>query len=208
MFEFRSDLPVVPWDAEAVLEFYISANQPQISAEGEDAQEAQACFYSDRNGAEIKAYIALYMCASKRLLVYGWSEPITRSDYTDVQAAAIQFTESMGFMMDDLQMRKRDASERLELLRDFPGFTAAAASLSSDEAAVEEDLETVEEEGVVVELDESQSLPPDETILDLQADLPSTQVDGRRPSIPKSAPAGDPLEDKNFKVFLRLLTSA
>jgi hypothetical protein len=207
VFELRDEMHAVPWDGEAVLEFYTSVNQPQISAQGHDAQEASACFYSSRSPEGIEAYIGLYMCTSNVLLVYQWAAPIGREDYTDVQTAAIEFTESMGFMMEDLQMRKRDLPERLEMLQNWVGFAQTAAAAEEESVVLEEDTGGDE---LIVELDAEQTLPPDETILDLQAEMPSTQVGGSRPASQAAAPAdtGDPLEDKNFKVFLRLLTSA
>lgn len=201
MFVFASELDCVPLDLASVLELHISINRPAIAAEGLDAQESQAAFVSGHGMSGIEAYVYLRMFASNRGLVYRWYNRIEKSDYPDVQQGAIEFTESMGFMMEDMQFRRLGAAERERLADElglFKPVAAAPAEPPPHEAADAREL---------AELGEApRSLVPDETVLDLSLDAPATQVGYAPDTTP--APGGEnPLEDKNFKVFLRLLTS-
>lgn len=197
MFEFAPDLDHVPLDTASVLELHLSINQPAIAAEGLDAQEARATFVSGRGARGVEAYVYLRMYTSNRGLVYRWSEPIDKSDYPDVQVGAVQFTESMGFMMEDMQFRRLAGDERERIAAEIEIFKPLAAAAPQVEApAAPQEL---------VELDAGVHLP-EETVLDLSVDAPSTQA-GYAPDTTPPPGAGNPLEDKNFKVFLRLLTS-
>ncbi len=204
MFELRTDLHEVPLKGESVLEVYASVNQPQIAAEDVDAQEASAYVVTGQTASGFGAFIFLWMRVSNRALIYGWDEPILRDDYQDVRDAGMQFTESMGFMMEDLMIRRHGATERKRILEALPVF----APLSGGGAVVEEPAPEAAVEEVLI-LDEG-GLPPDESILILPADMP-TQVGYRPATSDNQSVAGgssDPLDDKNLKVFLRLLASA
>lgn len=200
MFAFAADIQSVPLELASVLELHQSINRPAIAAEGLDAQESQATFVSGHGASGIEAYVYLRMFTANRGLIYKWTEPIDKSDYPDVQAGAIQFTESMGFMMEDMQFRRLPPDERERLADDlgvFKPLTAAAPQPPPVEAASAQEL---------VDLDSGPHLAPDETVLELSLDAPSTQV-GYAPDTTPPPGAENPLEDKNFKVFLRLLTS-
>lgn len=203
MFELIADQQAVPLERDAVLEVFSAVNQPQIAAEGVDAQEAQAYICSGHHQGAFQVYIYLHMRASNIALVYAWDEPVTKAIYTDVRNDALQFTESMGFMMEDLSVRRLDPVERARLLSRLPIFSPLEQP--EDEGAADEG------EDVVVLEDMGQALPPDDSILVLRPDPASTQVDFNPSSstgTQGNLETSDPLQDKNFKVFLRLLTSA
>lgn len=200
MFAYASDVECVPLELASVLELHQSINRPAIAAEGLDAQEAQATFVSGHGASGIEAYVYLRMFASNRGLTYRWTDPIDKSDYPDVQAGAIQFTESMGFMMEDMQFRRLPPDERERLADELGVFRPLAATPPPPPPAEAANAQAL------VDLDAGPHLVPEETVLDLSLDAPSTQV-GYAPDKTPPPGAENPLEDKNFKVFLRLLTS-
>lgn len=200
MFVFAAELDYVPLDLASVLELHVSINQPAIAAEGLDAQEARATFVSGHGRSGIEAYVYLRMFSSNRGLVYRWYNRIEKADYPDVQQGAIEFTESMGFMMEDMQFRRLPPEEQQRLADEtgiFKPLAAAPAEPPPAEAADAREL---------AGMDMGPALIPDETVLDLSLDAPSTQV-GYAPDQTPQPGGENPLEDKNFKVFLRLLTS-
>jgi hypothetical protein len=203
MFMFSPALGAVPLDAGALLELHMSVNQPAIAAEGLDAQEARAYFVSGHGPEGISAYVYLHMLSSQRALVYEWDAPIDKSEYPEIQAAVQQFTESMGFMMDDLQIRRRAPADRDRVIAELPIFAPlvpAAPEAPGAAPAEADDVVDLDAQGPVM-------LTGDESIYELVEPPASTQV--AYEAAPAAPGAGDesPLEDKNFKVFLRLLTS-
>jgi hypothetical protein len=200
MFSFAPELDHVPLALDEVLELHVSVNRPQIAAEGLDAQEAHAFFVSGHGGGRIEAFIYLKMLTSSKALLYRWRGDLEKSDYPEVREAAIQFTESMGFMMEDMQFRRVADGEKRRLSQEYGVFAPLASA--EKQSAVEA------EEVVVLEPAPSMMLP-EESILDLSLDAPSTQVGFEAPPRqPETSDVENPLDDKNFKVFLRLLTSA
>ena len=208
MYELLPGQQAVPLERDAVIEVFSAVNQPQIAAEGVEAQEAQAYICSGHHQGAFQVYIYLHMRVTNVALVYAWDEPVTKASYTDVRNDALQFTESMGFMMEDLSVRRLDPVERARLLSRLPIFTPLEPPENGDDSAVAGS----EDDDVVVLEDKGEALPPDDSILVLRPEPASTQVDFDPAASSQEADQGleasDPLQDKNFKVFLRLLTSA
>ena len=107
--------------------------------------------------------------------------------------------------MEDRGVRRLSAEERDQLLNDFmllqplPEKAVAGPAKAQPEPA----------DDAFVLLEANQNFLSNETILELSVEAPTTQVGyEREPRAQQEEPTGeDPLEDKNFKVFLRLLTS-
>lgn len=199
MFVFSPALAAVPLDLDSILELHISVNQPAIAAEGLDAQEACAYFISGRGPEGVAAYIYMHMLTSKKALIYEWDAPIDKSEYPEIHAAAVQFIESMGFMMDDLAFRRMPPEERERVAGSMPIFKPLVETAAP---------QAEPSQGDVVELAAGSQGP--ESIFELPvSEPPSTQAGYEANAAPEPAPesAESPLEDKTFKVFLRLLTS-
>ncbi len=191
-----------------VLEVYASVNRIPIAAEGHDQQEARAFFCSGNGSRGINAFVYLMMLSDNEALIYPWDEPIAKSDYLDVRAAGLQFCESMGFMMEDWQLRQQTTGERKRIWDETSIFRPLPVGPVVEQPQVLES-ESEDERTEEYTIDEApRQLPPDETILDLALDASATQVVYTEKAPPPPQDEGDPLEDKNFKVFLRLLTSA
>ncbi len=209
MFELSRGMAAVPLDPAGLLELYSSVNQPQIAADTLDAQEARAYFVTGRGRMGIEAYIYLHMLSSNAALVYRWMEPIDKSDYPLVQEQGVQFTESMGFMMEDLQIRRVDDTVRRNTLAGVPIFSPLAPRARPQPQAQPASTDAGAGAEVVLLDNQPGDLEIEDSILELRPDAPPTQVGYiQAPAPPPQPQSADPLEDKNFKVFLRLLTSA
>lgn len=195
MFELQRAVACLPFTPEEVLELHVSVNQPQVSAEGL-SEEARAYYCSGKGPHGLEAYIYLHMLASNRAVIYQWNAAIDKTEYMHVKGAAIEFTESMGFMMEDVQIRRMQPEQRFAALAATPLLAPLGGSgLSPSTLVVEPETE--------VPLELMPTAATDESIVVLTPASSEPTVAGYASTTPQD----DPLQDKNLKVFFRLLTS-
>jgi hypothetical protein len=107
---FRPDpsIQALPALRDQVVAIVESINQPQVSIPGKPAQAVQGhlCGIRNPNGS-FSIYVGLHLPASGENVVYVHDRPrlSTAEEYRDVELEGIQFLESMGFMLDNLNFR-------------------------------------------------------------------------------------------------------
>ena len=111
----------LPADPERVAALYVSTNQPMVQPTGRTAQAAQAAVAALRDGAIFDVVVALTLTESGENIVYA-GPPVQRKDVQQAVEEALNFAESMGFILDQSGWTKLDEQHRIELLDRLPAF--------------------------------------------------------------------------------------
>lgn len=166
MFEMCKDKNYVAADRETVQKLMISFNEPMVAPSSHSAQPAHAYICTLKEGKEFAVYIYLYLTIEKVGILYRYTDRIT--DNGSCQAAeeeALQFTEAMGFIVDDASFNYLEISEQNKLLASIPMFIpppkAVAEERPSREEVVEEVVAAVE---TVTEKGEEEPGPAEEKV--------------------------------------------
>jgi hypothetical protein len=125
---FRPDpsIPALPAHREQVVAIVESINQPQVSIPGKPAQAVQGhlCGMRNPNGS-FSIYVGLHLPTSRENVFYVHDRPqlATVDDYREVELEGLQFLESMGFMLDNLNFRNLPPDAQEKTLQRIPLFT-------------------------------------------------------------------------------------
>jgi hypothetical protein len=124
---FRPDpsITFVPATREQVVAVIESINQPQVQIPGRQAQQVTGhlCGLRHANGS-LSIYVALHLPKTGENVVYVHDRrTLGVEDYRDVEVEGLQFLESMGFMLDNLNFRALPAEGQQEILARVPLFS-------------------------------------------------------------------------------------
>src|SRR3954465_14922179 len=111
----------LPADPERVVALYVSTNQPMVQPTGRSAQPAQAAVAALREGAIFDVVVGLTLTEGGENVVYA-GPPVQRKDVQQAVEEALNFAESMGFILDQSGWTKLDELHRKELLDRLPAF--------------------------------------------------------------------------------------
>jgi hypothetical protein len=138
---FRPDpsLPCVTAAREQVMTVVESINQPQISIPGKASQAVRGhlCGVRNANGT-FSVFVAFYLPESAENVIYAHEPRELAADaYRAAEAEGLQYLESMGFMLDNLNFRTLPADAQQRALERVPAFSrrAPAAAAPKDAAA-------------------------------------------------------------------------
>lgn len=102
-------------------------NQPTVSLEGAPAAPTFAfiCGVWTKDKKAIEAFIMLFQPKNNLAVFYQHETgPVNEDDYWQVENDALNFTDSMGFMMDNLFYSELSDVQQHEVLFNFPPFMA------------------------------------------------------------------------------------
>ena len=139
MFQADPTLPFVAASHDQVVTLVESINQPQISIPTKRAQSAQAFLCGVSNGdGTLSVYAVLYLRESGENVVYAHvPREVTVEDYRGAEAEGLQFLESMGFMLDNLNFRKMAPDQRQRTVQRVPAFSRPSAAAAPRPPAVD-----------------------------------------------------------------------
>ncbi|RMG13637.1 MAG: hypothetical protein D6729_14680 [Deltaproteobacteria bacterium] len=162
MFQPNPTLTHIGADRSQVVSIIESINHPHIGVPGFDPQVTQAYVVGVRVPTGLfQIYVYLYLTEDRRAVIYTYSGgAVDLEHYPEVEAEALNFVESMGFMVDNANFRNLPPEEQEALMRSLPCFHADLVAWSAEG---EEALE----DAVVLEPDEDDVLEPAE-ILELE----------------------------------------
>ena len=125
MFQPEPSLRYVPAKREQVVAIVESINQPQVSIPGKSSQQVFGHLVGMRNGnGSFSIYVALHLPKSGENVVYVHDRrQLTVEEYRDVEVEGLQFLESMGFMLDNLNFRNLSADVQDNTLKRIPLFS-------------------------------------------------------------------------------------
>lgn len=127
MFEISKDKSYVTAEREQVARLMMSFNEPMVAPSRHSAQPTQAYICTLKGGEGFSVYIYLYLTIEKIGIIYEYTDKIT--DTQSLQTAqdeALQFTDDMGFIVDDLNFEFLEISEQNKLLASIPLFKIPA----------------------------------------------------------------------------------
>ncbi len=181
MFRVDPDMTHVSATREHVVSVIESINQPQVGVPGYTAQVSEASVVGvRRSSGAFSVYIHLHLTETNEIVVYTHEDgELDIEGYPEVEQLALEFVESMGFIMDDLNFRNLSPVQqdefmgRLRCFKPTEGGEKQADSeggadgwqAESEEEIVGEEIvsETSVEEAAVEEAAESTVVGEDET---------------------------------------------
>lgn len=160
MFELNNEQSWVETTAEDVVDIYTSINRSTVQPPDRVPEQAQAFIATVYKDGAYQVYIYLYLASSNVGLLYCWSEGGVPADTVNtLYSNALQFTESMGFMMDDMRYRDKNPEEKAQAFAEVPMFHSDLSFMKSEEPEGEEAvedlvIEPLDEEGEVEAVEE------------------------------------------------------
>ena len=114
-------IPPVPARIVSIIE---SINHPRVVVPGHPPQDAQIFIVGVRNNnGSFSIYIYLYLIEESAQVVYSNSvRELDVRTFPAIEQEALDFAETMGFMVDNLNFRNLNETRQLELLDDLPCF--------------------------------------------------------------------------------------
>jgi hypothetical protein len=109
----------VPASRDQVVAVVESINQPQISLPTKVPQAAQAHLVGLRNGnGTFSIFVGLYLRQTGENVIYSHDRrEIPVESYPELEHEALQFLESMGFMLDNTHFRNQAPEAQEQILR-------------------------------------------------------------------------------------------
>jgi len=124
VYEIHPELKSIQTSSEQIVAIIESINNPMVAAAGKPLEPAKAFIVGVRNASGLfSIYVYLHLLQSKECLIY-LHDPaeIPMESYHDIELEALQFVESMGFMVDNLNFRNLTVDQRDELMQHLPLF--------------------------------------------------------------------------------------
>jgi Tfp pilus assembly protein PilF len=120
----------VPADPDRIAALYESTNQPLVQPTGRTAQSAQAAVVAIQDGALFDVCVALTLGDSGENVIYA-APPVQQRDLMSSIEEALNFAESMGFILDASGWNNLDADHRAELIERMPAFRPPGPKLTA-----------------------------------------------------------------------------
>ena len=167
-----SRVPAMPENLVSVIE---SINTPNVVLPGQDAEPTQAFIAGMRNDdASFSIYIYLLQTQSMRPAIYACDpRSIPLAQYPEIESEALQFVESMGFMLDNLNFRRQTPDDQQAIFKRLSCFKKSeelqAAKKAQEAPLAQNNLEGLAE---LEELEPLETLSPISGLSSLDDDLP------------------------------------
>ncbi len=146
MFAIDPTLTHVAARREQVVAVIESVNQPNVAIPGKPPQGAQAFVCGVRNAnATFSIFVYFLLSQGREPVVYAYDQSqFPLQGYRDAEAEALQFVESMGFMMENVNFRNQPPAQQDEIMQRIPAFappapTAPAAAAEGTPGAADQD---------------------------------------------------------------------
>ncbi len=119
----------VPAEPSRIAAIYESTNQPLVQPTGRAAQSAQAAVVALQDGPLYDVVVALTLSGSGENIVYA-APPVQEKDLAVSIEEALNFAESMGFILDATGWSNLDDAHKSELVERMPAFRPAPAMVA------------------------------------------------------------------------------
>jgi type IV pilus assembly protein PilF len=116
----------LPADPERIVALYEGTNQPLVQPTGRAAQPAQAAVVALRTGSLFDVVVALTLTGTGENVIYA-GPPVQRNGVQQALEEALNFAESMGFILDQSGFTRLGAVHRVEMLSRLPAFSPPEA---------------------------------------------------------------------------------
>ena len=119
----------VPAEPSRIAAIYESTNQPLVQPTGRAAQSAQAAVVALQDGPLYDVVVALTLGGSGENIIYA-APPVQEKDLATSIEEALNFAESMGFILDATGWSNLDDAHKNELVERMPAFRPAPAMVA------------------------------------------------------------------------------
>ncbi len=162
MFEIDNTLKYVEASKDDVLEIIGSINIPLVAAADYPSEPTKAYICSLKKPKKlVVVYIYLHLIQSNIGIIYKPTEGSTpEKDYSTAKDSALEFVESMGFLMEDLAFENLSEKEKEDLMNTLPLFIKDLSVIKETEEEKEETVSLDEVEVVLPEKEEVEEAPP------------------------------------------------
>jgi hypothetical protein len=149
VFDIHSEIGSIQVGRENIVAIIESINSPMVAAANKPLEPAKAFILGLRNqSGSFSIYIYLHLLQSKECLIYLHDPPeIPMESYHDTELEALQFVESMGFMVDNVNFRNLSPDQQVALMEQLPMFTEDLEEFARRQTAAREGGGLVDEEG-------------------------------------------------------------
>lgn len=126
MFVLEPSKRFIDTQKKSILTFIQSINLPMVAAADHPAEETQAFIITIQNvDRSLETYIYLHLQETNQSVLYAYDEAPFMGDRLDeAEGEALDFVESMGFMMDNMRINKISEEERRVIMEETPAFYA------------------------------------------------------------------------------------
>src|SRR5256886_5966968 len=121
---------------DMIVALYESTNQPLVQVPGKSAQAGQAAIVASRLGRGYEIVIALAFLESTENVLYTPDQLVDDAGLPEKIEEALNFAESMGFILDPAGWAALDAERRDERRSRLPAFRAPTQQKTVSKAAV------------------------------------------------------------------------
>ncbi len=192
MFELDGQKSWVDAQPSEVVYLAASINRPAVAPPDRSPEAAQAYLCTLRQNQGHLVYIYLHLVSSNTGLLYRWSEGAVSPDLVEsLQQNAYEFTESMGFMMDDLRFADQAPDQQAETFARTPLFHQDISFLKSEDESMPE-----------LEIVESEDGENEEVLIEAVEENPEAEP----APVPQEAPA-EPAESEVEEITLDVMSS-
>jgi hypothetical protein len=153
VFDIHPEIKSLQVGRENIVTIIESINSPMVAAANKPLEPAKAFIIGKRNLSGLfSIYIYLHLLQSKECLIYLHDPPeIPMESYHDTELEALQFVESMGFMVDNVNFRNLAPEQQTAFMEEFPMFTEDLEAFARKQSAAREGEEPALEEGADLE---------------------------------------------------------
>ncbi len=124
MFTIVHDLKYIGTDRENIVGIIEAVNLPLVAAEGKPLERARVWIIGAMNPAgSFSIYIYLHLIENNVCQIY-LCDPmeITREEYAAMEQEALDFVESMGFIVENTNFRNLSKQHQQEMIDSIPAF--------------------------------------------------------------------------------------
>jgi hypothetical protein len=146
MFAVDKNTRCLKPEDKKILTILKSSNQPLIAAADRPAEPTESYLCSFQNKSKkIETFLMLYLVKSGIRVFYKTQKgAYLPEDFSEVEADALEFLESMGFTMDNIPFQKMSEVEKTEIFSSYPIFTDPEKVSAVDEVIEPEFISSAE----------------------------------------------------------------
>jgi len=124
VFEIHLEKKSLKFPIQQIVAIIESINSPMVAAANKPLEPAKAFIMGVRNSSgSFSIYIYLHLLQSRECMIYLHdSGEIPMESYHETELEAIQFVESMGFMLDNINFRDMQPEQQFNFIEKCPMF--------------------------------------------------------------------------------------
>jgi hypothetical protein len=140
VFEIHAGIKSIQVGREQIVTIIESINSPMVAAANKPLEPAKSYILGVRNASGLfSIYVYLHLLQSKECQIFLHDPPeIPMESYHDTELEALQFVESMGFMVDNVNFRNMAPDQQVTLMEEMPMFVDDLEAFAKQQQAARE----------------------------------------------------------------------